>query len=65
MQLIATYSFFYGRKGPRDCEHPLVRKGETFTALATSQASAAEVGRHLISNGVALDPAKKQKEAKL
>lgn len=61
MQLTAAYSFYYGIRGPMDEEHPIVRKGETFAPIATSQASADEVGRHLIRAGAAVDPGKGKK----
>ncbi|MCU0909812.1 MAG: hypothetical protein MUE98_00265 [Rhodobacteraceae bacterium] len=56
MTLIATYSFRYGRQGPRDAGAPLVERGEEFDAQPTAQASAIEVERHLIAAGVAVTP---------
>jgi hypothetical protein len=53
-QLVATYAFAYGRKGPMDAEAPTVQRGETFTVLPTAQASAADVARVMIRNQMAV-----------
>lgn len=53
-QLVATYSFSYGRKGPMDAEGPTVQRGEAFAVLPTSQASADEVARVMIRNHMAM-----------
>ena len=56
MRLVATYSMHYGPKGPMDQEGPVVERGEEFTVLPASQASAEEVGKAMIRNGVAVKP---------
>ena len=56
MRLVATYDMHYGPKGPMDAEQPIVKRGEEFDAQPTSQASAAEVGRMLVRNGIAATP---------
>lgn len=58
MRLIATYSFYYGRKGPNDGsavgDYPLVQRGEEFEVLPTSHASSAEVAAVFMRNGTAV-----------
>lgn len=56
VDLVATYSMYYGPRGRHDEDHPVVQRGETFRVLATTQASSAESARHLIDNGVAVTP---------
>ena len=56
MTLIALYDFYYGKPGKMDAEPPIVRFGEEFEPLPTSQASAQDIARHLVANGAAVTP---------
>ncbi len=56
-RLIATTDIYYGRPGPMDREPPIVRRGEEFEVLPTSQASATEQAEFLTERKVGVPEA--------